>query len=141
MQPRGLVGLATDTLDHSGPELREALECFLDPSGLPVLIHCTQGKDRTGIVVILALMIARVPDEAIDFDYQLSDTELQPEKASRLLEIREIGLSDDFGDTAKDMIGRVVKHIETTYGSLDRYLDGIGFGQDKRDKLRGTLAY
>jgi protein-tyrosine phosphatase len=86
-------------------------------------------------------MIIGVPPEATDHDYQLSDEELQPEKASRLAEIREIGLSDEFGDTAKDMIARTSKHIETNYGSLDGYLDGIGFGVDKREKLRDILAY
>jgi protein-tyrosine phosphatase len=119
----------------------QALESFLEPSGLPVLIHCTQGKDRTGIIVILALMILRVPQEAIDYDYQLSDQELLPEKEARLAEIREIGLSDEFGDTAKDMIARVARHLDTAYGGLDGYLDGIGFGQDKRERLRDILAY
>jgi protein tyrosine/serine phosphatase len=106
-----------------------------------VLIHCTQGKDRTGITVILVLMILGVPLEAIDYDYQLSNKELEPEKAARLAEIHEIGLSDEFADTAKDMMRRVNKHIETHYGSLDSYLDGIEFGADKRDKLREILAY
>lgn len=141
MLPRGLVGLGLDTLDHCGPEINEALEIVLDSSSLPVLIHCTQGKDRTGIVVILTLMILRVPPEATDYDYQLSDKELQPEKASRLAEIREIGLSAEFGDTAKDMIDRVAGHLDDKYGGLDMYLDGIGFGHDQREKLRNTLAY
>lgn len=117
------------------------MEIVLDSSSLPVLIHCTQGKDRTGIVVILTLMILRVPPEATDYDYQLSDKELQPEKASRLAEIREIGLSAEFGDTAKDMIDRVAGHLDDKYGGLDMYLDGIGFGHDQREKLRNTLAY
>ncbi|KAB5531186.1 protein-tyrosine phosphatase-like protein [Coniochaeta sp. 2T2.1] len=141
MLPRGLVGLGTDTLDHSGAEIREALECFLEPGTLPILIHCTQGKDRTGIIVILVLMILRVPPEGIDYDYQLSDKELQPEKASRLAEIREIGLGDEFGDTAKDMIERTIAHLDTKYGGLNSYLDGIDFGKEKRDELRDALAY
>lgn len=117
------------------------MEIFLDPAALPVLIHCTQGKDRTGIIVMLALMIVGVPPEAVDHDYQLSDSELQPEKASRLVEIREIGLSDEFGDTAKNMIELLNKHVDTKYGSLNNYLDGIGFGAAKREKLRDILAY
>lgn len=90
---------------------------------------------------MLALMIVGVPPEAIEYDYQLSDKELQPVKAARLAEIREIGLTDEFGDTAKDMVVRNSNHIDATYGSLDGYLDGIGFGADKREKLRDILAY
>jgi len=86
-------------------------------------------------------MIVGVLPEAIDHDYQLSDEELQPEKASRLAEIREIGLTEEFGNTAKDMVDRFAKHIDANYGSLNSYLDGIGFGADKRETLREILAY
>lgn len=35
----------------------------------PVLVHCTAGKDRTGVTVALALRIVGVPDDAIIADY------------------------------------------------------------------------
>jgi hypothetical protein len=48
MLQRGLIGLGLDTLDQSGPEIREALSLYANPQSLPILVHCTQGKDRTG---------------------------------------------------------------------------------------------
>ncbi|KAG8416083.1 hypothetical protein J3459_013784 [Metarhizium acridum] len=48
MLQRGLLGLGIDTIDHSGSEIRQALELYTTSSTLPVLVHCTQGKDRTG---------------------------------------------------------------------------------------------
>lgn len=48
MIPRGLVGLGLDTLDQSTKEIHEALSLYADPSALPSIVHCTQGKDRTG---------------------------------------------------------------------------------------------
>lgn len=48
MIPRGLVGLGLDTLDQSTREIREALSLYTDQAALPSLVHCTQGKDRTG---------------------------------------------------------------------------------------------
>lgn len=48
MIPRGLVGLGLDTLDQSTREIREALSLYADPAALPSIVHCTQGKDRTG---------------------------------------------------------------------------------------------
>jgi protein-tyrosine phosphatase len=38
-----------------------------------VLVHCTAGKDRTGLVVALALALAGVADEQFVADYALSD--------------------------------------------------------------------
>jgi hypothetical protein len=86
-------------------------------------------------------MILQVPDEAIDYDYQLSEEGLVAERESRLAEIREIGLSEDFGSVAKDMITRVHQHLNTRFGGLDNYLDGIDFGPEKREKLKDILAY
>lgn len=46
--PRGLLGIGRDKLDHSGAEITEALTLYTSPQTTPVLVHCTQGKDRTG---------------------------------------------------------------------------------------------
>lgn len=45
---RGLVGLAADMLAHSGAEICDALCLYATAQSTPALIHCTQGKDRTG---------------------------------------------------------------------------------------------
>lgn len=39
---------------------------------LPVLIHCSGGKDRTGVVCALILALLEVPQEQIVEDYMLS---------------------------------------------------------------------
>ncbi|KAK0720816.1 protein-tyrosine phosphatase-like protein [Lasiosphaeris hirsuta] len=140
MLPRGLVGLGLDTLDNSGPEIAETLNAFLSPGGLPALIHCTQGKDRTGIIAILVLLILGVPIDAIEHDYRLSDEALLPEKEARLVEIRQIGLTDEWGETSKTLVSRAAEHLVFRYGGIDSYLDGIGFGGWERDMLREVLA-
>jgi protein-tyrosine phosphatase len=48
MAPRGLVRLGLDTLDHSGEEIQQALCLYTGSKSMPNLVHCTQGKDRTG---------------------------------------------------------------------------------------------
>lgn len=48
MLPRGLVRLGLDTLDYCGSEIHQALSLYTSPQTLPCIIHCTQGKDRTG---------------------------------------------------------------------------------------------
>lgn len=139
MNPRGLLGLGCDTLDASGPEVATGLASLLD--GLPILIHCTQGKDRTGIMVVLVLLICGVPVQAIQHDYHLSDEKLLSEEQSRLVEIREMGLGDDFAKTAPGFVEGIVGHLESKHGGLDKYLDSIGFGDDKRAALRDKLLY
>lgn len=141
MQPRGLLGLGCDTLDASGPEVAAGLSSLLDAPGLPILIHCTQGKDRTGIMVVLVLLICQVPIEAIQYDYHLSDEKLLSEEQARLVEIRQMGLGDDFAKTAPGFVRGIVDHLESRHGGLAKYLDSIGFAGDKRASLREKLAY
>jgi protein-tyrosine phosphatase len=40
---------------------------------LPVLVHCTAGKDRTGVIVAALLAALRIPREANMEEYTLSD--------------------------------------------------------------------
>ncbi|KAF4981096.1 hypothetical protein FZEAL_3032 [Fusarium zealandicum] len=141
MLPRGLVGLGTDTLDQSTKEICETLSLYADTSSLPSVVHCTQGKDRTGLVCILVLMILNVPVSAIEHDYALSNGALIPEREERLVEIRQMGLADDWLDTAKDMVPKIGQHLNDKYGGLDAYLNGIGFGADKRARVRDALLY
>ncbi|KAI1462182.1 tyrosine/serine protein phosphatase [Annulohypoxylon moriforme] len=77
--PRGLVGLGLVTIDESGAEIADTLRTVLAPSSTPILVHCTQGKDRTGVIIALILMILSVPASAIDHDYMLSHAGLSSE--------------------------------------------------------------
>ncbi|KAF6827424.1 tyrosine/serine protein phosphatase [Colletotrichum plurivorum] len=141
MLPRGLVGLGLDTLDQSGPEIAKALRVFLEPAGSPTLVHCTQGKDRTGLIVTLVLLILDVPLNAIEHDYALTNGALESEREERLVEMRELGLTDDWFETAPDMIVRIAQHLDSVHGGVQGYLDKIGFHKDDRQKLRELLLY
>lgn len=141
INPRGLVGLGLDTLEYSKYEIAQTLNSFLTPVGLPALVHCTQGKDRTGIIIILVLLILGVPVDAIEHDYRLSDAALMVEQEGRLAEIREIGLTDDWGRTSPMLVQRTAEHLIVRYGGIDRYLDTIGFGVGSREALRCLLLY
>lgn len=161
MLPRGLVCLGLDTLDYCGSEIREALSLYTSPQSLPSVVHCTQGKDRTGkmrslrpvtsrsisntsilgLICALVLMILNIPRAAIEHDYFLTDAALLPSRPQMLVEIHEIGLPDEWAGTAKDMISSIEAHIKAKYGSLEGYLDSIGFGQDQRAMIQEALLY
>jgi protein-tyrosine phosphatase len=56
-----------------GPELTAAIGHLARPGGLPALVHCAFGKDRTGIVIALLLSALGVDDETIAADYAVSE--------------------------------------------------------------------
>ncbi|CAH0053438.1 unnamed protein product [Clonostachys solani] len=141
MLPKGLLGLGLDTMDQSGYEICEALSLYATQSTLPSVVHCTHGKDRTGLIAALVLLILGIPIEAIEYDYFLTDEAIAHEREERLAEIGEIGLTEEWAGTDKNMISGITRHLDQQYGGLNGYLDFIGFEEDERVALRRNLLY
>ena len=140
MNERGVSGLAIDTLDVCGAEFRQIFAVFADEANLPTMIHCTQGKDRTGISILLVLLLLGVPLEAIEYDYLRSEPELLPERGSRLEEIHAIGLTDDFAGCPPDFVTTVTAHINKKYGSVERYLLSIDVNEETQSNVKHNFA-
>ncbi|OJD24799.1 hypothetical protein ACJ73_03834 [Blastomyces percursus] len=103
MVPRGLNGLAHDTLTASQEEIKELFRRLGDHDVYPTLIHCTQGKDRTGLVIILLLLLAGSPDSDEDVPNETKEEEERGENINA-----GAGLRD--GDT--DVRGAPVGPLE-----------------------------
>lgn len=139
MARRGLAGLAEDSLEHCTKEVRSVFAVLADPAAYPVLVHCTQGKDRTGLIVLLVLMLLGVTRQAIERDYRLSEKELLSERAEKLREIRSIGLPDEFADCPEGWVGKVCGWIDERFGGVEAYLEHCGVGAAMRDRVKKIL--
>lgn len=137
--PRGLIGLGQDTLQHSGPEVKDVFDVLSNPDAYPVMVHCTQGKDRTGLIIILALLLCHVDTAAISADYTLSESELEPEYEERMKEIRSIGLDESFAKCPETFVPEMVRFIDSQYGGVEQYLNSIGVGKQQVTKVRQLL--
>jgi protein-tyrosine phosphatase len=68
----GLAGMYRHVLDERLPQLVEVARALLEPDGLPAVIGCAAGKDRTGITIAVLLSLAGVADDLVIADYSLS---------------------------------------------------------------------
>ncbi|KAJ5500526.1 Tyrosine/serine-protein phosphatase IphP-type [Penicillium expansum] len=138
MQPRGLTGLAQDTLDSSMGEIRSVFEILACEESYPTLVHCTQGKDRTGLVVLLMLLLVGgvVPVEAIVDDYSRSELELVSEFDERMEEIRAIGLGEDYTRCPPGFVRDTTEYLENRYGGVRGYLEKVGVGYEMQERVR-----
>ncbi|KAI2872827.1 hypothetical protein CBS63078_10644 [Aspergillus niger] len=158
MSPRGLVGLGIDTLDSSYGEMKTLFDLFssitssttdgndkesdeFEDSAYPVLIHCTQGKDRTGLIVLLLLLLVAdvVPEEAMREDYLRSEGELAIEMEERMKEVRLLGLSEDYTKCPRHFVETIRAHLEDRYGGVEGYLGTVGVGREQLEKIRRML--
>lgn len=104
----------------------------------PTLIHCTQGKDRTGLISALILLILDIPIAAIMYDYQISVTELAAEYEERLAEMREMGFTDEFAGCPAGWIPSLREYVDGK-GGVETWLSDIGFGKALQDDLKRAL--
>ncbi|KAL9624467.1 MAG: hypothetical protein Q9160_001430 [Pyrenula sp. 1 TL-2023] len=136
MSPRGLTGLGCDTLRYSSTGIHSVFSILSNQSRYPVLVHCAQGKDRTGLIILLILALLKVEKSAISSDYLKSEAELVSEHEERMREIESLGLSEEFAGCPKDYVDNLEKFLKDTYGGVERYLNGIGVDQAMQEKIQ-----
>ncbi len=72
--PKDYLGMASRALvRHAGEQYGAFLRVLMDMNNLPLVFHCTHGKDRTGIAAMIVLLILGVPKETLRHDYLLSN--------------------------------------------------------------------
>jgi protein-tyrosine phosphatase len=99
--------------------------------------QCLLGKDRTGVLASLLLHSLGVSLEDILSDYSVTEQLL--EKHIRLQAIIVEGADPHFAEAPPAEMMNALQEISLRYGSLDAYLDSIGFGQEDRERLRDNL--
>ncbi|KFY89044.1 hypothetical protein V500_05977 [Pseudogymnoascus sp. VKM F-4518 (FW-2643)] len=139
MNPRGLIGLGYDTIDYCGAELAIALGEFASSPRYPILVHCTQGKDRTGLIICLLLLLLDVPVDAVTYDYTLSEAGLLSEREERMVEIREIGLTEEFASAPREWIVKMHEYLGEKYGGTREYLEAIGVDEGMQARITEAL--
>ncbi len=123
------------------------LRRIADPANLPTLIHCTAGKDRTGVGVALLLMLLGVPDATIVADYTLSNTfheNFRAYGAQAVARLKWLGVNAD--DIQPLLICRpetmqaTLDHIRAKYGGIEGYLTtAAGLDEGVLKALRTNL--
>jgi protein-tyrosine phosphatase len=132
-------------IDNCGPAIATAVNRLCASSALPGLVHCTAGKDRTGLVSALVLEAVGVPDDVIAADYAMSDAYLDPSAAKTISSIRAIsgvGRWLDLGamGAQPQIIRDALDRIRTRDGSVTAYLERNGLARADLISLRRALV-
>lgn len=130
-----------DMVATSGPALAAAVSVLAEPGALPAIVHCTAGKDRTGVVVALVLSLAGVDDDVVVADYAVSAGLLGEAFAERLT-----GADPQLVESLAPLLGSppelirtVLSNIRATYGDVEAFLVQHGMAPDVPDRLRRAL--
>lgn len=143
----GFVKAYNDILLAAPSAYTAILTHLAQPNPTPCLIHCTAGKDRTGVLVALIFLLAGVDTEAIADEYSLTDLgleHLKPLFIERLLknpalEGNQDGVRNMVSSKRENMVA-TVEMIEREFGGAEGYLrNQCGLGEEVVEALRRNL--
>ena len=126
---------------------RRLFEHVRDRPREPFLVHCTAGKDRTGLACALALSVAGVSDGVVADEYARTEAGLaawMPRVARMMLRIPEFNgdetkIRQALGAKREYMV-RSLEELRACWGGAEGYLkDALGFSPEDVERIKRNL--
>lgn len=142
-----LEQLYTHLVDDAGDSFARIGEWIAWHASGGVLVHCTAGKDRTGVAVALLLEAVGADRDQVLADYVVSEQNLAGEWAERALAMAErMGAPDTdavrmviCGTDAEAMRG-TLEHVDRVHGGARAYLAAHGLDENTLTALTNRLV-
>jgi len=142
----GFISAYRDIMDHGGPAFAKVIRQVIARPEVPVLFHCAVGKDRTGLLAALMLMVAGVDDAIIAYDYGLTRVGLDIKRNIILPHFAELIQRNP--DACSTMLGsrpsimhEMLDIIRRDYGGAEEYLRVHGgLTTDELDIFRSVFV-
>jgi protein-tyrosine phosphatase len=137
----GLERMYESIVDDCRQQLKECFESMLKPDGLPCLLHCTSGKDRTGVLSALILSVCGVNDDVI-FDNYVETEKYKKELFEDVSSPTVAHFTDESMQSApRSVLMGIFAKLRAEHGSIEKYVDvAVGLGSMKRKKLVEKLT-
>jgi protein-tyrosine phosphatase len=140
---RGAAGIYLSYLDDRADSVLDTLRLIAGTNGATI-VHCAAGKDRTGVVVALALAEVGVERDAIIEDYALSAERVEAiltRLAARRTYAGDIAVDTDY-DRHKpraSTMQRMFDALDERYGGVPGWLRAHGWTETDAAALRSRL--
>ena len=131
------------------PQLKALFQRISNPENLPVLIHCSAGKDRTGVVSSLIQLVLGVPFATVVDDYLKTNENLYAYKEDVFRRLSRLGY---FGVPWKklyaplfaariDFLNAAFEQIKEEFGAVDDWFRrGLGFSEMEKVHLVSVFS-
>jgi protein-tyrosine phosphatase len=140
---RTLEQFYRDIVDLCGHRFARVVSLLAADDGMPAVVHCSAGKDRTGLVFAILLSALGASDDTIVADYALTARFIQPhDRADLVRRVGVLGLDEqvlavNMGAPPEAMRG-VLEHLRL-HGGAREYLLSHGLSPDALAQLRHRL--
>ncbi|NQU30429.1 MAG: tyrosine-protein phosphatase [Anaerolineae bacterium] len=129
------------------PQLKALFHRISNPENLPLLVHCSAGKDRTGVVSSLIQLVLGVPFDTVMEDYLITNENLDAytqEIYRRLSKLAYFGVPwrmyAPLFDARSDYLSAALGQVKEEFGVLDQWIRrGLGFSEEDQAALAAVL--
>lgn len=135
--------LYAELVEGSADRIVEAVRAISEAP--PALIHCTVGKDRTGVTVAIALAAAGVDRAAVVDDYARTEGLLPAARNRRVIAgIRALHPGNRHAEelatrSPAPVMRELLARLDTAYGSPADFLRAHGMTDAELERLRDAL--
>lgn len=141
------LSLYMEIMERGTDAVQKILTHIRDHPDEPCLIHCTAGKDRTGTVVAIILMLLGVNDEEIVKDYTLTTIGLEPALPALVERFKAQNVYRDNWEGTMNMssskpewIIAFLGQFREKYGTVENYVeDQVGLSEGDIQRIRSNL--
>ncbi|MFK7807855.1 MAG: tyrosine-protein phosphatase [Saprospiraceae bacterium] len=135
--------IMTAFADSVATDFKPVIELLLneEEKDVPLLYHCTGGKDRTGLMSIVILSALGVEKEVVKNEYLMSNFYRFEENKKKSRRARLVGIDTETSSYAfavqEEYFDRVFDVIENKYGGMDNYLElKFNLNEERRNELK-----
>lgn len=127
-------------IERSKTQFLQVFRILKNKNNYPILGFCSLGKDRTGCVMAMLLSVLGVPRDEILNDYAETEKHIISHLETVRPKMTRMGLvKDEFALAPKDVMRQLLEFIDSKYGSVEGYLESIGFSRAEQDELRMAM--
>jgi protein tyrosine/serine phosphatase len=143
LAPGMLAAQYAEIARDAAPQIARVLTIVAERHAHPVIVHCTAGKDRTGVLVAVLLSLLGVDEQTVVHDYAQSAEAMEALRAKlveRYPEGKDLieGATEVFS-AAPANIEALLADLRADYGSVEEYAEAAGAGPAVVAGLRDTL--
>lgn len=128
------------------PAFHQLIQLISSPHQVPIVFHCTVGKDRTGFASALLLFTLGIPEETVMEDYLLTNQFIETKEQQLMKRYAPFLQSDRAKEILKtimeakqEYLQAAIQVIKEKHGTIEKYLEEeYGLDERKRSQLQDT---
>ncbi|MDH6703860.1 protein-tyrosine phosphatase [Kitasatospora sp. MAA19] len=137
--PEDQAALYPFMAEHAGPSLAAVVRRLAAPGGLPTVVHCAVGKDRTGLTIAVLQALLGASETDVTADFLRSNVGLGLDQGPTPY-LDETGTERISRPVGAELLASALGWIRARHSSIPAYLRAHGVTEEELTALHANLS-